>query len=146
MKKWKTGQQNEFIGQWSPVQTFASVSVWVLGACPGLSRLVTPARAHPTWAKDRSLRARWYCSIQSYPIWDAKRGSLDGISWACSPLESFRHKCHSLVPFASGTGLKGSSVLPPVGTQWEESGSSAEWSEGANPLPSPSGKPHRTPS
>ena len=146
MKKWKTGQQNELIGQWSPVQTFASASVWVLGACPGLSRLVTPARAPPTWAKDRGLRARWNLSIQRYPIWDANRGSLDGISWAFSPLESFRQKCHSLAPFASRTGLKGSSVLPPVGTQWEESGFSAEWSKGAHPLPSPSGKPHRTPS
>lgn len=56
-----------------PVQTFASASFWVLGACPGLSRLVTPARAPPTWAKDRGLRARWNLSIQRYPIWDAKR-------------------------------------------------------------------------
>lgn len=47
-------------------------SVWVLGACPGLSRLVTPARAPPTWRRI-GVWARWNLSIQRYPIWDAKR-------------------------------------------------------------------------
>ena len=108
---------------------FASASVWVLGASLGLSSRRLPAQpslGSLSTSEGQKLQSRM--KLQHPELSHLRRQKRDP-GWhlmGIAPSGILLAKVPLTCLLASRTGLERTSALPPVGTQWEESCSSAE--------------------